>query len=409
MPTINADGAAEVRDARILARSAENRKTKQFFMKRELEAQNAMIREAYRVDIGEKKHFDLMSPGFSIAAFKESIFRLVREGKVRESDPLSAFSALFRALVNNVANNWYELTPTVYEEIVAVTPSSHAVEPYAPMHRGGIPRRVQPGNPFPEVKTGQPFDIQILNAKFGAITAVPEELIKYDMTGQVQDRVRDIGPNMAQYEDAYAAARFIGDATTFAGDAIPASATKPSQETSSTWPWSTAFLGGGANRPSAYGTLTQTTIQFLDNLLMQQKDANGNRLVVTPDTIFAGSGLKFAVAVLMNSAFYPSTGSTRVSVASGADTALGTTYAENVMKGMYRPVTSRYLPQKAWGIGQAHKGLIQQVASGLTVVQEAPMSGKSFEQGDYRFKAEKFWELDWLDPRFWGLGNDGSV
>ncbi len=399
----------EVQVAQIKAVSEANRKLKKFFNKRDLDADNRMIQEAFRVDMSDKARFDLSSPSFSIGKFKESVFQLVREGRVREADPLSAFSALFRALVNNVANNWYDLTPTVYEEIVAVTPSSHAVEPYAPMHRGGIPRRIQPGNPFPEVKTGAPFDIQILNAKFGAITSVPEELIKWDMTGQVQSRVMDIGPNMAQLEDAYAATRFIGAAGTFAGDAIPASATKPATETSSTWPWSLAFLGGGANRPSSYGTLTQTTVQFLDNLLMQQLDANGNKLVVTPDTLFAGSGLKFAAGVLLNSSFYPSTGSTRVAVASGADTALGTTYAENVMKGMYRPVISRYLPQKAWGIGMAHKGLIQQVASGLQVVQETPQAGKSFEQGEIRFKAEKFWELDWIDPRFWGLGNDGSI
>jgi hypothetical protein len=399
----------ETRNAAIHATSEANRKLKKFFNRKDLEADNQMVREAFRIDMADKAKFDLSSPMFSIKGFRESVYRLVREGRVREADPVSAFSALFRALVNNVANNWYDLTPTVYEEIVAVTPSSHAVEPYAPMHRGGIPRRIQPSNPFPEVKTGAPFDIQILNAKFGAITAVPEELIKWDMTGQVQSRVMDIGPNMAQLEDAYAAIRFIGDASSFAGDAIPASATKPATETSSTWPWSTAFLGGGANRPSSYGTMTQPTVQFLDNLLMQQKDANGNKLVVTPDTLFAGSGLKFAAGVLLNSSFYPSTGSTRVAVASGADTALGTTYAENVMKGMYRPVISRYLPQKAWGIGQAHKGLIQQVASGLQVVQETPQAGKSFEQGEFRFKAEKFWELDWIDPRFWGLGNDGSV
>lgn len=409
MPTLIEKEAAEARDAQLRSMSESNRGVKKMYHEAALKAENAMVREVYGLDLSDKKKFDLSNPRFRIGSFREAVFQMVREGRTRETEPMSAFSALFRALVNNLANNWYDLTPTVYEDIVAVMPSEHAVEPYAPMHRGGMPRRVAPSVPISEVKTGQPFDIQIMNAKFSAITSVPLELIKWDQTGQIRQRVMDIGPNMAQYEDAYAAQRFIGSAGTFAGDAIPASATKPSQETSSTWPWSTAFLGGGANKPSSYGTFSQDTIQFLDNLLMQQKDGNGNRLVVTPDTIFAGTGLRFPVATLMNSDFYPVTSSEKVGGTGGGDTGVGTTYAANVMKGMYRPVFSRYLPQKAWGIGQAHKGMIQQVASGLTVVQENPMSGKSFDQDEYRFKAEKFFEMDWLDPRFWALGNDGSV
>jgi len=169
-------------------------------------------------------------------------------------------------------------------------------------------------------------------------------------------------------------------------------------------------LGGGANRLAAYAAFSQTILQQLDNLLFQQLDQNGNKLVVNPDTLFLGSALRFPGRALLNSMWYPSTASLKVATASvGADTAIGTTYAENTMKGLYRPVESRYLPQKAYGIGEAHKGMVEQVASGLSVVQENPMSGKSFDQGEYRFKAEKFWEMDWIDPRFWALGNDGSI
>lgn len=380
------------------------------FIKRDLDEVNAYVKESFRMDLTNKEKYQFDSPFFSIKAFRETAYKLAREGKFREAEPVSAFSALFRALVNNVAANWYQLQPTVFEQIVAVTPSTHYVEPYAPMHRGGMPKRVGGSdNPIKEVKTGTVFDIQIQNAKFAGITAVPEELIKFDMTGQVMQRIQDIGPNMAVYEDAYAAAKFIGDATTFMGDAIPASATKPSNETSSTWPWSTAFLGGGANRQASYAAFSSGKVQELWNLLAQQKDANGNKLVVNPDTIFHGSSLKFAVSTLLNSTYYPATSAMSQAISGGTTTGIGTTFAENVLKGLFNPVMSVHLPQTAWGIGQAHKGLIQQVASGLTVVQETPNSGKSFDSGETRLKAQKYFETDWIDPRFWALGSDGTV
>jgi len=381
-------------------------------MNQQREATKRTVRESYGLDV--EKHINIMSPDFSVARFYQECEAACRSGKFRETEPLAAFGALLRMGINMVANSWYQLTPTVYEQIAAITPSSHAIEPYAPMHRGGKPKRTAPSEPTKEQGLIAPFDIQIMNAKFTAITSVPEEMIKWDQTGQIQERVMDIGPNMEQYKDAYLAGKFINSSTTqasFDGELIPLSATQPKTETSATWPWSVALLGGGKTRLTTYTAFTQQMIINLDTLLFNQVDANGNKLVVNPDTIFIGSGLRFPVRQLMNSAWYPSTASISSStgLATGTDTALGTSHAENVLKGLYNPVESRYLPAKAYAIGQAHKGLVCQVASGLSVVQENPMSGDSFNKGEIRFKAQQYWEMDWLDPRFWALGSDGTV
>lgn len=395
----------------VANRTESNRKIKRMFNERDLAAVNGKIKESYRLDLTNKEKFDLDNPFFSVKGFRENVVRMAESGRFREANPESAFSAVFRALVNNSANNWYELTPTVYEEIVQIVPSTHAVEPYAPMGRGGMPQRTPPGMPTPEVKIAPPMDIQILNEKYTAISAVPEELIKWDMTGQVQMRLQDLGPNMGQYEDAYVAGKFISPTggTSFFGDNIPASTTKPSIESSATWPWSTAFLGGGANILSGgYARFNQQTLQDLEYLLFQQKDIMGNRLVVTTDTIYHGGALRFPVGALMNSQWYPVTSAMKVAGTSTV-TGIGQQYAENTMKGLYRPVMSRYLPGTAYAIGMAHKGMVMQVASGLEVVQETPNSGASFGQGELRFKAKKYWGSDWIDPRFWGLGDDGTA
>lgn len=394
----------------LSAVSESYRKIKKMFNQRDLAAVNAEIKESYRIDIGNKQVFDLNNPFFSIQGFRETVFRQTKEGRYRESLPESAFSALLRAGINNYANGWYDLTDTVYEDIVMVVPSSHAVEPYAPVHRGGVPRRTPPNTPSPEVKVIAPMDIQILNEKYTSISAVPEELIKWDMTGQIQMRLQDMGPNMAQYEDAYAAGKFISPTggTTFFDDTIPASTTKPSVETSSTWPWTTAFLGGGANILASYKRFNQQTLQDMDNLLFKQKDMNGNRLVVNPDTLFHGGAIRFVASELLNSVWYPGSGTLSVSQTT-TDSKLGTNFGANVMKGLYRPVASRYLPERAYAIGMAHKGMVFQVASGLEVVQENPNAGSSFTNGEIRYKAKKFWGCDWIDPRFWGLCDDGTA
>jgi hypothetical protein len=377
-----------------------------------LKAFNSEIKERYNVDMAHESFNLEANPLFSFKKFQETCHRLVHEGKMRETAPESGFASLFRALINNNANNWYQLTETVYDQIAMIVPSSHAVEPYAPMHRGGMPRKVQPGESVKETKLIGPMDIQLMNEKYAGIASVPEEMVKWDQTAQVMERIQDIGPNMAIYQDAYQAAKFISPSggTAWFEDVIPVSSTQPSNEGSATWPWSTSFTGGGANILSAYKRFNQQTLQNMDTLLFKQKDMAGNRLVVNCDTLFHGGALRFVADILLNSTWYPST-SAISTVRSGTEvgSGLGTTFAENVMKGLYRPVCSRYLPDTAYAIGMAHKGMVFQVASGLEVVQEVPNSGMSFSNGEWRFKSKQFWACDWIDPRFWGLCDDGSA
>lgn len=379
------------------------------------------VRESYGVDITDKARFNFKSPRFSIRGMRESCYRVA--GKFRETNPEAAFSAVLRAGVNNFANQWYMLTKTVYDQIVATTPSTHAVEPYAPIARGSIPTRVPRGTPFREVKIQAPADIQIINEKFGALSSAPQELIDDDQTAQIVDRMMDIGPNMVLLEEAWVMGKFISPSggTLYKGEIIPASYTKPSIETSATWPWSTALLGGGQNRLTTYIVFNQNSVQAADYILSIQQDQNGNFMAVDPDTLLAGPGLKFLTAKLMNDAWYPSTvpmlagggqaGSSSIGGVGVTSTAtnIGVNVTENGMKGMYRPVISRFLPPQAWALGMAHRGMTMQMRQGLSVVQQMPLSGSSFTNDEIVWRSRARWAVEVIDMRFWCLGNDGSA
>lgn len=412
------------RDEQIKRIAESSRQVRFALSNRQNEAIKREVLESHRIDVSDKARFDFKSPFFSFGSMMESCRKVAarESSRMRETNALSMFGAVLRAGVNNFANEWYQLTKTVYEQIVAVTPSTHLIEPYAPMARGSTPRRTPPGTSFKEVKIQGPQDIQIMNEKFGAISSAQWELFKFDMTGQIMQRLQDIGPNMALLEEAWVFGKFISPSggTLYQGDTIPVSGTKPSIETSTTWPWSTALLGGGSNRLSSYAVFTNNNVQALDYLLMIQRDQNGNFMAVDPDTLVMGPGVKFLGLQLLNSEWYPSTAPQLVGGGiagtaiggvgtSGTATNIGTTFAQNQMKGLYKPVISRFLPPGAYGLMQAHRGMVFQMAEGLSVIQEMPASGASFESDEVRWRAKSLWMTEWIEPRFAALGNDGTA
>ena len=321
-----------------------------------------------------------------------------------EAQSEGVFNALLRAGINTITNGWYETVDTNHESICAMTTSTHAIEPYTPVHRGSVPRRVPRGTPFPEVRVAGPLDIQLLNEKYGAICAIEKELIDDDQSGIIMQRVQDVGPNMAILEDAWAFQRFLGTAGSYGGDTIPASQTY-------TTVWSTALTGGGSNRLASYTAFTSDEVQALDILLMQQKDLLGNFMMVNPNTLLVGTNLKFAARTLLNSEWYPSTTAIKAG-GTGTTTNIGASYAKNVLDGAYNLVVSRFFDtvnHRAYALGEAGKGIVFQVREGLSTVQENPQSGPAFSQDEFRFRSKARWAVDWVDPRFWALGSDGSV
>jgi len=356
------------------------------------------LKAQYDIDVNDKAIFDFASPRFSWTKARESAYALA--SKLKEANAEAVFGQLLRAGINNVANTWYELVETNHEQVGATAISNKAIELYAPLHRGAVPRRVLRGEKFPETKLAG-LDIQIANEKFGAIVGFERELFDDDQTGQIAQRAKDIGENMRILEDAWFFTRFIGVAGSYAGDAIPASVTYPTV-------WSVALSGGGINKLASYAAFGSGNVQALDIILMNQLDLLGNKMMVNPNTLLVGTDNKFSARTLLNSEWYPSTAAMKIS-GTGTTTDVGTTFARNVLDGLYNLVVSRFLPRKAYALGEAGKGIMFQRRDPLEVVQENPASGQAFSQDEFRFRSRARWEPDWIDPRFWALGSDGSI
>jgi hypothetical protein len=359
---------------------------------------NESLKSTFGLDAGDKKVFDFSSPRFSWTEARRGAYKLAE--RLKESNAEGIFGSLLRAGINTMANGWYNLVETNHEQVGATTTSTHAIEPYAPLHRGATPRRVVRGQPFPETRVAG-LDIQIMNEKFGAIVSFERELFDDDQTGQISQRARDIGENMRILEDAWFFQRFTGTAGSYGGDTIPASQTY-------TTVWSTSLSGGGKNKPASYAAFTSAGVQALDILLMNQVDLLGNKMLVNPNTLLVGANLKFPARTMLNSEWYPST-TAMAAGGTGTTTGIGASYARNVLQGLYNLVVSRFYGPTAYALGEAGKGIVFQRRDALEVVQENTQSGMAFTQDEYRFRSRSRWEPDWIDPRFWAQGSDGSV
>jgi hypothetical protein len=387
-----------------------NRRITKYFLESRHARNVESLKKSYGIDVSKLGESMENDPGFSIRKLHESVFR-----KVGEANSSTALGQVLRAGINNIANNWYEIADTVHDQYVLKTTSNKAIEPYAPMYRAGIPARVGKGQPFKEIGKFAGHDILLENEKFGGMIDVERELIDDDQTGQVVQRARDGGENMALVENDWCAHRFISIASdsnypTYGPDAIPVdpNCADVTGNSGATSVWSTSLLGGGVNRPTTFSTNVQDMIQAAWTQLMQQKDGNGIRLSVTPNVVLAGTQLKFAIDTLLNSQTYAAVNAIKLG-AGGTATDTGVIMAKNVMAGLVTQIYNRFMPVNAYAVGMAGKGLVMQLRDPLEIVQENPASGSSFDCDVWRFKTRARWQAGWIDSRFWYLCNSDTA
>ncbi len=387
-----------------------NKRITKRFLESRHEKNVKSVLDRYGIDVSKLGESMENDPDFSLKKMHESVYR-----KVGEANSSTALGQVLRAGINNIANNWYEMADTVHDQYVQKSASNKAIEPYAPLYRAGIPTRVGKGQPFKEIGKFAGHDVLLENQKFGGMIDVERELIDDDQTGQVVQRARDGGENMALIENDWCAHRFISIASdsnypTYGPDSIPVdpNCVDVTGVAGATSVWNTALLGGGANRPTTFfGANIQNGIQTAYTALMQQKDGNGIKLAVAPNMVLAGTDLKFPIDTLMNSQTYSAVNSIKVAGSTASD--VGVLMAKNVMAGLLTPVYDRFLPTAAFAVGVAGRGLVMQVRDPLEILQENPASGSSFECDVWRFRTRARWQVGWVDSRFWYLCNSGTA
>ena len=358
------------------------------------------LKRRHNIDIFDREKFPVLERNFSWVKLKR---------KLNEADSASSFVQFLRAGIQSITNNMYESVQTTYEDWVTVVSSTMDTELYAPNHGVSFPREVGRQMKYPKVRAAA-LDLKLKNRKFGSLYEVEHELLEDDQTGSFQRQSGLLGEYMKLLCEVLSYAKLGSFANSrYIDYEIPISETKPSDESS--YPWSTSFQGGGRNRPDAFSAIGQVAIQNAIIGLQNQKNLHGIKMSVTPDRLLVGPEKSFDTSLLLNSAYYPS--------GAAATGDVGGAFAINPIKGIADLTVSRFMfkndgtvigDSKAWYMVDSNKPwFILQLREAISIIQENPDSGQSFDRDIYRFKSRSRKNADHVDPRFAWQGNDGSV
>jgi phage major head subunit gpT-like protein len=384
---------------------AQNKKIKEkaVWENKEMREFRESIQTQYGVDMKSSADFPTADPSFNWGKFKKKV--------MRETNSSSANTQLLRAGVQTAVNNLYPAVETTYEKWAHVIASSRDTELYAPLNALTFPQELGEGETYIESSVIG-LDIKLRNKKFGQMFPVTFELIDDDQTGQFAQKVGDMADYAALVWEVYAYGKLasVSTGSIYGGLNVPKSETQPSTET--TYPWNSAGFsqGGGVTAPGSYGAMTQANLQSAFTALEEQLNLQGLKMNVKPDKVICSPFYRWTLATLLNSNFYPS--------GAAAAGAIGGALAINVLQGIADPVISRFMfdqngsssNSKRWVLADTSKpAFIVQIRESSRVTQENPEAGAGFERDVYRWKLTLRGNADFIDPRFFYQGSDGSV
>lgn len=323
----------------------------------------------------EKHDFDPDTIDWKAAKKDRSFWKKMEEAtgeRVREANVSSSLGQLLRYGVQTFMFDAYKDVDTVYQDIVQIVPSSNRQEWYAPLYGAELPQDVAPGGDYLDSRL-QGLDTVLVNKKVGRILSVQKELFDDDQTGQIGQRAGKLGKRVRYKEefDVMTALRAASYTTTI------------------------------GNAPAANAALSQGSLETADIALMAIRDPLGNRMGVEPGTLLVSPTDKFNGAKLLNSTLQPSIpGASGETIGSAASGGTGWTMTTNPLQGLYDLKVSRFLGAGDWFLMEAKTSIPFQERAPLSVVQEDPNSGKSFEQDILRWKVSRRYGTTVLESRY---------
>jgi hypothetical protein len=375
------------------------------------------IREAFKksfgIEMDDEKNFPINDSSFS---FGKAFSKLTEaKANMTENEALSSWIGLTRAGIQQIVNTAYQANNnTSYEEFAHILASNKAVEQYYPIQGITFPNEVPHGGHYPEAAMDG-VNTQLANKKFGEIFSFELELENYDQSGnQVINQAKLLGQYMKILWEVLCQGKLasVTAGCTYGGFKVPASETKPSSE--STWPFSTSLVGGGRNRPDTYGILSDTNIKAGFNYLAGQKNILGLLMAVNPTCMLTTPFYRWDSAVLANSSYYASN-----VIATTAGTTIGGPMSINPIQGIFKPVISPYMFDQTGVVNPVGKvwylcdnsvpAFVLQVVEFASIIQENPAAGESFNRDVIRYKVRSQGNADFIEPRFFWRGDDGSV
>lgn len=357
--------------------------------------------------IKDTEKFPTMKESFSWKKFRDQL-----DSKMKEADSGSMYPLMLVAGVLQNVIGMYMLAKPSYLDWVTVTPTKLIDTPVAPLHGLSFPREVGEQMPYPVSQTAA-LSLKFHARKYGTMLEMTKELLEDDQTGQFQMLSGQLGEYLQLLTEVLVYGRLASvSGMQYSGFAPGVSETQPSGE--SNWPWTVAtssFIGGGFNKPASFGAPTVANIEAGMIALKQQKNLLGVLIPVNPKRILTGPKYMFDVAVVLNSAYYPAVG--------GSAGTTGTTFAVNPLKGIADLTVTPFMfdntgaaanTSTAWYLVDDSKPFFQLVQrEPISVEQEAPNAGESFNRDVIRWKCSTRQIADFVDSRFAWQGNDGSV
>ena len=341
---------------------------------------------------------DWTNPTLSFRRLRESVYN--QAARLREANAESAFGQLLRAGIQTFAINSYQTVPVVYTDLVTEIASRRFQEYYAPLYRPNLPKKVDRGQEFQDNPVVGLSRV-LTNVKFGMIESFERELFDDDQTGQIKNRASQMGENFKIMEEIYVILKVTGAGGTTQGVIVDSDVSY-----SDTVP--AGYTGTGTyntykgNRPLTFTRLSQANLETADINLMSITDPLGNKFLVSPNTLLVSTIDKFVGAKLLNSTLQPS-------VPAATADSTGYTMTVNPLQGLYKLLVSRFLPSKAWYLGDFKKAMVFQRRDPLEILQENPASGVSFSAEVYRFKSRSRFEVGIVESRFIYCGDDGTI
>jgi hypothetical protein len=338
---------------------------------REVMASHSALRER----IQKRHNFDVDSIDWKAAKKDRFFWKKLEESTgelCREANVSSQLGQLMRYGVQQFMFDAYKDVGVVYPDVVQVIQSANRQEWYAPLYGAELPLDIAPGGPYEESRIAG-LDTVLINKKVGRILAMQKELWDDDQTGQLAQRAGKLGKRV-RYKEEYDVMAAVRGAT---------------------------YSTGIGNRPASYAALSQKGIEDADIALMQIRDPLGNRMGVEPSLLLVSVWDKFAAAKLLNSALQPSVpGAAGETLGSATSGAIGWNGTINPLQGLYSLKVSRFLAQNDWFLMEPKTSIPFQERAPLSVVQEDPNSGESFERDIYRWKVSRRYAVTVLESRY---------
>ncbi len=329
------------------------------------------------------EQIDFLDPGFSFHSLREAAEKV---SELTEANAETSYGYLLRGAVQEFANDAYMDHPVIYPQVVSMIDSTKRTEIYGGLYRSTLPSEVEVGEEFQE-SNFKGFEREIRNRKFGRMEKFERELFDDDQTGQVRRRAGDMGEGYRTFEEIYVINRLFGLSRSDEGVDVPAS----------TYGSGTVYSTTIGNRPTTFTRLTQAAIEAAHVNIRKITDPVGRKFVVVPRIIVVSVDEELEVKRLLGS---PNMANLATSV---------NAMQINPLFGVYTPLSSPFVKQYAWGVGDPKRGFVFQRRDPIEIRQEDPGAGDSFKKEVYAYRIRSRWEADWVEPRFFYLGNDGSV